>query len=148
MIFSVDNVIHYIYNPTVKNANTWPFLGEQYILLNVAMLPSVTSNFSQSSLEIDYVRVYQESALTTSNIEKLNNVVLYPNPATNELIINVNEELIGVSAKIYSLLGQELQSLQLRNQQNPIDVSNFKKGIYLIDIESKKGVKTYKFIKN
>ncbi|KAB1155689.1 family 16 glycosylhydrolase [Flavobacterium luteum] len=148
MIFSVDGVVHYIYNPTVKNTETWPFLGEQYILLNVAMLPSVTPNFSQSTMEIDYVRVYQESQLATSKIGKLNNVVLSPNPATDELIITVNEELLGASAKIYSLLGQELQSLQLSNQQNIIDVSNYQKGIYLIGIESKKGTKTYKFIKN
>jgi hypothetical protein len=33
MEFSVDGVIHYTYNPTVKNASTWPFDKEQYLSL-------------------------------------------------------------------------------------------------------------------
>lgn len=59
MVFSVDGVIHYTYNPAVKDATTWPFDAPQYILLNVAMQPSIDPNFTQSSMEIDYVRIYQ-----------------------------------------------------------------------------------------
>ena len=148
MVFSVDNNVHYVYNPAEKNAQTWPFNGQQYILLNVAMLPSVETNFTQSAMEIDYVRVYQESALSNLNVEKLIDIVLYPNPVTNKLNININDSLLGVSAKIYSLLGQELYSLILDEKQNTVDLSNYQKGIYLINIENKKGTKTYKFIKN
>jgi hypothetical protein len=49
MIFSVDNVVHYVYNPTVKNASTWPFDAEQYILLNVAIQSSITTAFVQAT---------------------------------------------------------------------------------------------------
>jgi beta-glucanase (GH16 family) len=59
MVFSVDNVVHYTYNPPVKNASTWPFDAEQYILLNVAIQSSIISNFTQAAMEVDYVRVYQ-----------------------------------------------------------------------------------------
>lgn len=59
MVFSVDGIVHYTYNPTVKDASTWPFDAEQYLILNVAMQPSIDPNFTQSSMEIDYVRVYQ-----------------------------------------------------------------------------------------
>ena len=59
MVFSVDGVVHYTYNPTVKDATTWPFDAEQYIILNVAMQPGIDPNFTQSTMEIDYVRVYQ-----------------------------------------------------------------------------------------
>jgi beta-glucanase (GH16 family) len=57
--FSVDGVAHLVYNPAIKNAYSWPFDAEQYILLNVAMQPTIDSNFTQSAMEIDYVRVYQ-----------------------------------------------------------------------------------------
>ena len=57
--FSVDGVNHLTYNPSVKNQYTWPFNAEQYILLNVAIEPSVSANFIQSTMEVDYVRVYQ-----------------------------------------------------------------------------------------
>jgi beta-glucanase (GH16 family) len=59
MVFSIDGVEHYTYNPTVKNSSTWPFNNPQYLLLNVAIEPSISSSFTQSAMEIDYVRVYQ-----------------------------------------------------------------------------------------
>ena len=59
MVFSVDGVVHYTYNPIVKDATTWPFDAPQYILLNVAMQPAINAAFTQSSMEVDYVRVYQ-----------------------------------------------------------------------------------------
>ena len=59
MVFSVDNVAHYTYNPSVKNASTWPFDAEQYILLNFAIQSNIISNFTEDAMEVDYVRVYQ-----------------------------------------------------------------------------------------
>jgi len=59
LVFSVDDVVHYTYNPPVKDSETWPFDAEQYLLLNIAIAPDIDPNFVESSLEIDYVRVYQ-----------------------------------------------------------------------------------------
>lgn len=59
MVFSVDNIVHYTYNPPIKNASTWPFDAEQYLLLNLAIQSSILSNFTQGTMEVDYVRVYQ-----------------------------------------------------------------------------------------
>lgn len=60
--FLLDDVVFYTYNPIVKNADTWPFDEEQYLLLNIAMggfAGTIPANFLQSSMIIDYVRVYQ-----------------------------------------------------------------------------------------
>ena len=62
IIFRVDGVEHYRYAPKVRNSSTWPYASEQYLLLNVAIEPSIDSDFTQSSMEIDYVRVYAENA--------------------------------------------------------------------------------------
>ena len=70
MVFSVDNVVHYTYNPSVKNASTWPFDAEQYILLNIAIQPNIISNFTQSAMVVDYVRVYQNT--TPDNVAPTN----------------------------------------------------------------------------
>jgi beta-glucanase (GH16 family) len=63
MVFSVDDKVHYTYNPSTKNSETWPFDKDQFIILNVAMGGGfggdIDPNFVQSSMEIDYVRVYQ-----------------------------------------------------------------------------------------
>lgn len=66
--FLLDDVLFYTYNPTVKNASTWPFNADQYILLNIAMggfAGTIPSNFNQTSMEIDYVRIYQNTAVDT-----------------------------------------------------------------------------------
>jgi beta-glucanase (GH16 family) len=67
VVFSVDGINHLTYNPSVKNQYTWPFDAEQYILLNVAIEPSVTNSFVQSAMEVDYVRVYQKSCSPTTS---------------------------------------------------------------------------------
>jgi len=66
--FLLDNVVFYTYNPTVKNASTWPFDADQYILLNIAMggfAGTIPFNFNQTSMVIDYVRIYQNTAVDT-----------------------------------------------------------------------------------
>ncbi|MFT5914344.1 MAG: beta-glucanase (GH16 family), partial [Bacteroidia bacterium] len=62
LVFSVDGMVHFTYNPSVKNASTWPFVAEQYFLLNIAIQPKISSSFTSSAMEIDYIRVYGESA--------------------------------------------------------------------------------------
>jgi len=63
MKFSVDGVVHYTYNPPSKNSSTWPFDANQFIILNVAMGGSfggvIDPAFTSSTMEVDYVRVYQ-----------------------------------------------------------------------------------------
>ena len=59
MVFSVDGNIHYSYNPTIQNSDTWPFDSELYLLLNIAIQPSISSTYIESAMEIDYVRIYQ-----------------------------------------------------------------------------------------
>jgi beta-glucanase (GH16 family) len=66
--FLLDNVVYYTYNPAVKNANTWPFDAAQYLLLDVAMggiAGAIPSNFNQATMQIDYVRVYQNTLVDT-----------------------------------------------------------------------------------
>lgn len=66
--FLLDGVAYYTYNPAIKNADTWPFDKEQYLIFNIAMggyAGTIPPNFSQTSMIIDYVRVYQNIAPDT-----------------------------------------------------------------------------------
>jgi beta-glucanase (GH16 family) len=63
IMFYVDNQLLYTYRPPTKTADNWPFTRNQFIILNIALGGSwfdIDSNFSQSAMEIDYVRVYQQ----------------------------------------------------------------------------------------
>ncbi len=61
--FLVDDVIYYTYNPSTKDEETWPFDKDQFIILNVAMGGKLGGDidpaFTEATMEIDYVRVYQ-----------------------------------------------------------------------------------------
>ena len=144
---SVDGINHLNYEPLIKNQYTWPFDAEQFILLNIAITPNISNAFVQSSMEIDYVRVYQQSNLGNSNVTEQNDLVNFPNPVKDKLNIIIPESQIGNQATIYSLLGKELNSYILNNMQTILDVSAYQNGIYLLKIESSSGTKTYKIIK-
>ncbi|MDG0968316.1 MAG: family 16 glycosylhydrolase [Porticoccaceae bacterium] len=61
MIFAVDDIEHYTYQPEIKNDQTWPFDNDQYLLLNFAIESSIDPDFTEGNLEIDFVRVYDQS---------------------------------------------------------------------------------------
>lgn len=66
--FLLDGQPYYTYNPAVKNPANWPFDAPQYLLLNIAMggiAGNIPSSFTQAAMEIDYVRVYQNTQVDT-----------------------------------------------------------------------------------
>lgn len=134
IVFSVDGVVHYTYDPAVQNADTWPFAANQYILLNVAILPEIDPSFTESAMEIDYVRVFQETILSTADIEA-NDVLIYPNPAKDKLTIKVGSELIGGILELRSIRGQKLKSVAIRNQDTQLNMAGLAAGTYAVSIK-------------
>ena len=59
MVFSVDGIVHYTYEPKKKNKETWPFDEPYYLLLNIAIEADIDPAFEQSAMVVDYVRIYQ-----------------------------------------------------------------------------------------
>jgi beta-glucanase (GH16 family) len=104
--FSVDGIPHFTYNPEVKDASTWPFDDEQYIILNTAIQNSIATNFTESAMDIDYVRVYQEGTVSTTSIENTDQIY-FPNPVKDELniVLNENTEQL-IPLQIYSMDGR------------------------------------------
>ncbi len=68
LVFGVDGLEHFTYNPPIKDAETWPFDAPQYFLLNVAILPEISANFTSSAMELDYIRVYQEGPSSSNHV--------------------------------------------------------------------------------
>jgi len=58
IIFKIDGIEHYRYNPSVKNADTWPYNSEFFLLLNIAIEPNIDGGFTESAMEVDYIRVH------------------------------------------------------------------------------------------
>ncbi len=81
---------------------------------------------------------------TTNSISE---VYLYPNPSTNNITISTNSSEIKTIV-IMNIAGQELYNLKQEGKDITVDVSNFRSGIYFVNvIEGNKNYRT-KFIKN
>ena len=63
IVFSIDGNDYYTYSPENKTEDNWPYDKPQFIILNVAMGGNtggqIPEDFNESSMEIDYVRVYR-----------------------------------------------------------------------------------------
>jgi beta-glucanase (GH16 family) len=147
MVFKVDGITHYTYNPEIKNSDTWPFDAEQYLLLNIAIQPSIAANFTSSKMEIDYVRVYQESTASVSSAF-LEEIQMYPNPIKDKLTIKIPSLYLGAKAIIYTVTGSKVANFSIDKTTQVIECSNLKKGIYFLKLESNNKVGTFKLIKN
>ena len=116
MVFSVDDKVHYTYQPANKNSSTWPFDKEMYILLNIAIEPSISSGFTQSEMEIDYVRIYNNNLGTenSSNLmpDDFEISSVYPNPfnptATINYSINKNSN---IDFSVFDLNGKMIDKI-------------------------------------
>jgi beta-glucanase (GH16 family) len=149
MIFSVDDIVHYTYEPSPKNIQNWPYDSPQYLLFNVAMLPNVTGSFTESAMEIDYVRVYQASSLSTdnNNIEE-KKIRVFPNPVNDFLEIQFTNFSETYKGTIYDLTGKKVHAFNQNSLKNSIDVSFLKSGFYILNIQSETFSKNFKILKN
>jgi len=151
--FMVDGEIYYTYNPPTKNINTWPYTEPQYMLLNIAMGGiggAIDANFTESAMEIDYIRVYQNTNGSTSKNEISNtdsNFDLFPNPA-DEIInisgLNTNEFS---TIRIIDVLGNSVQVVSVNQQQLKLNTSTLKSGVYFLEVQNSNYKQVKRFIK-
>jgi hypothetical protein len=76
-------------------------------------------------------------------------VIIYPNPAYNEININLqNSDSINSTMSIYSIDGKLVQNNTLTSQSNNVNIGNLNSGFYIIKIVNDNGtVSTHKLIK-
>ena len=133
--FLIDGVGFYTYNPAVKDASTWPFDEDQYLLLNIAMggvAGSIDPSFTQSEMVIDYVRVYQNSPLSIDDLNK-DEIIVYPNPAREVITIKTDSDIENL--KLYNSLGQIV--IDQNTKTKTMDISQLQNGVYILKIKSK-----------
>lgn len=150
--FSVDGIVHYVYNPAVKDANTWPFDKDAYILLNIAVLPEISPNFTESAMEIDYVRVYQEGPVSVNETNEKLETKFFPNPMQEELTFQVNQvSETPVFVNMFHIDGTLVRSTKKSIEGGQVRLENLgdlPKGLYIVDYESEGLRHSFKVVKN
>ncbi|MGJ8683712.1 MAG: family 16 glycosylhydrolase [Nonlabens sp.] len=141
--FLIDDVPFYTYNPAVKDVNTYPFYEDQYMLLNIAMggvAGVIDPNFIQSSMVIDYVRVYQNT-LSYVDADSFD-VMVYPNPSSNVVTISSTDTIDRI--ELYTMLGQRV--FEKTENCNSLNVSKYDNGMYVLKIYSGNQMQTEQLV--
>ena len=101
-----------------------------------------SSTIFPSQFEIDYIRVYQRDPPSSANYDC--EVLLYPNPTLNKIMIKKNKMTL---VRIENIFGEILFSKEVSGDETEVDISVFIKGIYFVEVQSKDGTFATKFIK-
>ncbi|HET8837571.1 MAG TPA: T9SS type A sorting domain-containing protein [Flavobacteriaceae bacterium] len=80
-----------------------------------------------------------------NNSKLADQIILYPNPAENELHIQMTSGILLKRMTIYNLQGQEIL---VQKRKEAINIENLTSGMYLLKIETDKGTLVRQLIKN
>ena len=79
--------------------------------------------------------------------EKTEECVIYPNPAYNEINVNLPTGDEQSTVSIYNTSGKLMLIKKIVENENPINISALQQGVYILKVANQNGSKTYKFIK-
>lgn len=127
------------FNP---GSNNWPIIG----------IPNGYNTGTNAAKDRAMQGIMATCACTQSivtymsqNLSDLNEIIIYPNPATEVLNIKSSESVTELN--IYSTDGQLVYSYVGKHVKH-ININFLTPGIYFIGLKSKQGIKTIKLIKN
>ena len=151
IVFTVDDIVHYVYEPAVQDSSTWPFDAPQFILLNIAIDPSISSSFTQDTLEIDYVRVYQDSNTVGVIESEQTSIQFYPNPVDHQLNFTLPQyDQTVIKYEVYNYLGVKITegATDVVNGKGELDGLSFlPPGLYAIHLRTRESEFMLKFMK-
>lgn len=134
--------IYNIFNTYLTCVSYIPFgWGNYYGIMNLSSDGSKVSINSNNNLKVYDVSQYN---LSNSTHFENGNFTIYPNPTSDFLNINSNEEFFIEEIKIINYLGQLIS----KHNSKKIDISFLEKGTYIIEINTNIGKTKKIFIKN
>jgi hypothetical protein len=131
---TLDTSVYYVWKERILDLT--PFIGQQIYLTFCHF--DCTDMYK---LLLDSVQVYYGPNTGVTEYSAFE-VTVAPNPATHNLI--VNGEFDNASLRMFTMDGRLVYSAADVTRYLNIDVSDFSRGMYLVEIESSKGKTTRK----
>ncbi len=117
--------------------------NDPYLRLNVLPQPVGVE-------PIDLLQDLYDQFLTVEDNELKSKLRLFPNPATDELILRIDNSVVLKNLSIYDVNGKQviqLDNFEVHDLQQKIDVSHLPGGIYFLRVVSEDGITSLKFVK-
>jgi len=103
-------------------------------------------SYSDSTINFALARYYGGIG-SGVNEEKIRNTIkVYPNPASNKIIIDCNDLAKDKMISIFNIQGQVLFQKEFQQERIEIDIADYAKGIYFVKIKTANSIKTEKLI--
>lgn len=95
-----------------------------------------------STTKKGYAKVYDLSGVLSSDKFSKVSFVIYPNPVSEYVNIELQDGVVLESVTIYNNIGQKIKTIN----QNTVDVSTLAKGLYFVEVTTKQGKASKKVI--
>ncbi|WP_298417745.1 FG-GAP-like repeat-containing protein [uncultured Kordia sp.] len=130
----------------MSTLNTHFGIGTETEITNLIIYwPSGTiDNIMNPAINTHHI-ITEGQALSVEDETLFQNITIHPNPVGNLMNIDSPVNLIGKIATIFNIEGKRMMNLKL--EENKIDVSSLRQGNYILRLESNGKVHTQKFIK-
>lgn len=121
------------YNNELIATDTRSIIAEHTGYYTCSYKPTAQDGFSAVS-ESFYIEIETQSGTLSGSYAEMNTVRIYPNPVSNQNFINISTSATDQYAEIYDITGKRYKSIQLEAGVNKVDLTNIRKGIYLLKI--------------
>lgn len=125
-----------------ENLSTWvyeSFIISDYIVPTDNMQVSFSVSDQVTSVEghlvdaaIDLFRVGEHTIAVDDYLEEEIGFMLFPNPTTGEIIIEIEKENLLAEIQIFNAIGQDVFSQKISDSRIKLDLENQAKGIYFL----------------
>lgn len=109
--------------------------------INISPQDVLIGNNAPGCNSVPEVEAQCELSVTENSIAQ--SLILFPNPVTSTLQIQISEGMVFEKATVYSILGKRL----LETSENQINMETLSTGIYFVEVFTDKGSITRKIVK-
>ncbi len=110
-----------------------------------AVNESFPTPFASCGFDLQAVGVINQQVLANESFELNNKIAIYPNPAND--FINIQSNYLVQKIEIQDLNGRMISNENQNSESIVININELSNGIYLLKIQTEKGVLINKFIK-
>jgi PKD repeat protein len=127
---SVNSTLNYYWDFGDGNTSSVQNPSHTYATNGTYTVTLIASNCIFSDTITNTIQIGTNSMEENTNA----NFEFYPNPATHQITINVEKQLLGSVYIIYDNTGKAILTGKILSEQSVIDLENLSKGIYLLSI--------------
>ncbi len=155
-IANYDNTLSNGNNPNNPPLTISPGFGEtdEQMVFNFSYAPYITGDENIILDSFPHPKHYENCtpkhkvSSIPPCLSKGNKIIVYPNPATTTLCINLPDSCLSAKLTLINMVGETVLSQDISNNANPnINISNIDDGIYIIRLKTNDIIITNKFIK-